>query len=539
MLTGGVVFIVAILFAICTNHAWEDWYITYRASKNLATGNGLVFTVGERVHSFTSPLGTLIPALFNFLTANSSDELVLWLYRVFSCVLLAISGVLLVKIAVASAMYRFPAMVMVGLFMLDERIVDFSINGQETAMMMVLLLGMILLLLKPVKKFHLKLGFVWGGLMWARPDSFVYFGAIAIGCMLFKPLSPHYKCRSELLKLFIIAALVALLVYAPWFCWAWYYYGSPIPHTITAKGLHLASRVNISLLRDFIGFPFYFVKSFSSLDITFMPPYAVNGGWHKGIWFVSRWVSIIAALWCFLPRVNPLGRAISFAFLCAHFYLSAIAVSLSPWYIPNVTVMAVVTVGLMLNWAYGKTVQMSGRLTLIQSCCRHGLHFLGGGLLIASLTMTIVGGYQLKVQQKVIEDSHRKQIGLWLKKQASSPRETVFLECLGYIGFYSQLKMLDFPGMSSPEVVAARRQLGSDSYGLLIESLSPDWLVLRPKEMRAIDAVLPNLLADNYSLIKTFDVADQVDLYSFLPGMPYLMYDEIFAVYRHRRHFLR
>ena len=50
-------------WAIYTNHTWEDYYITYRASKNLATGHGLTFTQGERVHSFTSPLGVLLPAL--------------------------------------------------------------------------------------------------------------------------------------------------------------------------------------------------------------------------------------------------------------------------------------------------------------------------------------------------------------------------------------------------------------------------------------------------------------------------------------------
>ena len=34
------------------------------------------------------------------------------------------------------------------------------------------------------------------------------------------------------------------------------------------------------------------------------------------------------------------------------------------------------------------------------------------------------------------------------------------MECLGYIGFFSGLKTLDIPGMSSPEVVASRRKLG-------------------------------------------------------------------------------
>jgi hypothetical protein len=40
------VFAVAMAFALYTRHASEDFYITYRASKNLATGHGLVLLVG-------------------------------------------------------------------------------------------------------------------------------------------------------------------------------------------------------------------------------------------------------------------------------------------------------------------------------------------------------------------------------------------------------------------------------------------------------------------------------------------------------------
>ncbi|MEN9402814.1 MAG: hypothetical protein RL091_1517, partial [Verrucomicrobiota bacterium] len=48
---------IAAAFALYTHHVWEDYYITYRSSKNLATGHGLVFNYGDRLHTFTSPLG--------------------------------------------------------------------------------------------------------------------------------------------------------------------------------------------------------------------------------------------------------------------------------------------------------------------------------------------------------------------------------------------------------------------------------------------------------------------------------------------------
>lgn len=49
------VFAITLLFAAFTRHAWEDYYITYRVSKNLATGHGLVYTVEKRCMPLRPP----------------------------------------------------------------------------------------------------------------------------------------------------------------------------------------------------------------------------------------------------------------------------------------------------------------------------------------------------------------------------------------------------------------------------------------------------------------------------------------------------
>jgi hypothetical protein len=58
-----VAVLVPLLYALYTGHIWEDYFITFRHSQNLCEGHGLVYRPGERVHGFTSPLGTLLPAL--------------------------------------------------------------------------------------------------------------------------------------------------------------------------------------------------------------------------------------------------------------------------------------------------------------------------------------------------------------------------------------------------------------------------------------------------------------------------------------------
>src|SRR5208283_2101147 len=89
------VFLFGLVFAIYHQHIWEDYWITFRCSRNLATGHGLVYTPGERLHSFTSPLGVLLPAVFSWLTGNQSEELALWLFRLASIVAFSAGMVLL------------------------------------------------------------------------------------------------------------------------------------------------------------------------------------------------------------------------------------------------------------------------------------------------------------------------------------------------------------------------------------------------------------------------------------------------------------
>jgi hypothetical protein len=519
------VFCISFSFALYTNHAWEDWYITYRASKNLALGNGLVFTAGERVHSFTSPLGTLIPALFSYLTANRSDELVLWLFRAFNCSLLGLAAVMMFRMAQQWQMNFTASALMIGLFAIDAKIIDFSINGQETAMMMVFLVATIYILSLPTQRAYLKLGLVWGGLMWTRPDSFIYIGALALGYLLFNPSTPNAGSRKELLKLFAAAGLVTSAVYLPWTLWTWYYYGTPVPHTVIAKGL-LSDNGGRNLLSHLIKFPYETLFSFSSVITTFLPPNYNFGGWPGKLvdaYFVLGLVCTYS--WC-LPFVSARVRAFSFAVFLGHFYLTSVATGVFAWYIPSVTLLSIIVLGQLAMAVTMKDYQGLQRYWLPV------FRFCAAAIIFYSLLMTLATGHQMKLQQQIIETGNRKNIGFWLKDHAASPKDSVFLECLGYIGYYSQLKMLDYPGLSSPEVVAVRRKLKSNDFALIIRALQPEWLVLRPSEIDAIEGNDATLLSTWYAMVKVFDVSAEIDSYPLIFGRDYLQHDQTFVVYK-------
>ncbi|MBN97985.1 MAG: hypothetical protein CME16_01875, partial [Gemmatimonadetes bacterium] len=56
----GAVCLGYLLHVLHYNFIADDAFITLRYAQNLASGDGLVFNLGERVEGFTSPLWTLL-----------------------------------------------------------------------------------------------------------------------------------------------------------------------------------------------------------------------------------------------------------------------------------------------------------------------------------------------------------------------------------------------------------------------------------------------------------------------------------------------
>ncbi len=523
------VFSIAMLFALVTNHAWEDYYITYKPSKNLATGHGLVYTPGQRVHSFTSPFNVLIPAALSYMTGNTSDKLVLWLYRILCGLLISVTAILLLNIARHKSLALIPTIVLIGMFATDAKIIDYTINGQETAFMVFFIALMLHVLMVDSRSIVLKLGLSWAGLMWTRPDGFIYAGCIGLGFLLFPNALSFTKSRKELLITYLKSALLAFIIYLPWILWAWYYYGSPIPHTVIAKGL--ASSYNfLNLFINFILFPINIIfKRTTSVNLTFLPAYAYFGGWHNTVFQYSKLISYLCALYWLVPSKNSAARAVSFAFMLSHFYLTYIAGHPSPWYIPNTEIMGIFVAANIIQDAL-RWISAHQNVPL-KKVFKKVVEVTSVLIVTVSLVLLICVAYQLRIQQRVIEDDHRKQIGLWLRQNAAA-KDTVFVECLGYIGYFSKLKMLDYPGLSSPEVVAARKKLKSDNWDKLVQELEPDWLVLRPLEVKK-QFSNSTYLESHYRKVKVFDVYDKVKSYAWLPGRDYLFHDSIFIVYKH------
>src|SRR5215212_5460788 len=192
--TGAVVFIAACLvclgYTFYTNQTWEDSLITLRHGENLLKGEGLTYNPGTRVHGFTSPINVLLLTLCHFLTGQSTYDATLWLYRVFSIGAFGASAVLLLKAVHQTAPRWSAATWFLGVvYLFDVKNVAFSINGMETAFMLVFVAWAVYLMSRADPGQWIGRGLCWGGLMWSRPDGCVYIAAFSLAEIIFRSAS--------------------------------------------------------------------------------------------------------------------------------------------------------------------------------------------------------------------------------------------------------------------------------------------------------------------------------------------------------------
>ena len=533
MAVAGIILLFSLAFALYTQHIWEDYWITFRASRNLAMGNGLVYTPGERLHTFTSPLGVLLPAFFSWITGNRMDTLALWLFRIVSAGALAAGLAIFFLSLQTLRLRRVSYWLTLGLIGLDAKVVDFSINGMETGLLIFFVALLIHGLLVDGPRQTLRLGIGCAGLMWTRPDSCIYIGALGLGSLLFlsgkRPLANGKKLFT--------AALVCAVLYLPWFLWAWWYYGSPIPHTIIAKGANQPHLHPADLVASLLTFPAEMLFSYNaSVPFTFLPGYADHGGWPEAyVSFVSGLGSFAALVWL-IPVLRPQTRLFSLVYFFGNFYLTDVLKYFPPWYLPMVAVFGYLTIGLLFD----QTLCLARKFPQLgwnRGWFAHLpeiLRVAAVGLLAGQLMVTVCVARQLQVQQSLIENGLRRPIGLWLRDHARTPHDTVMLEPLGYIGYYSGLKMFDYPGLASKEMVEARKRLGPARQNQVYLELKPDWLVLRPAEVQKGTYVDVEGLQKFYEQIQVFDATDKINAISWLPGRPYLQFDQTFLIY-HRK----
>lgn len=527
-------------YAAHSGHVWEDYLITYRHSQNLAEGNGLVFTPGERVHGFTSPINTLLPAGFAYLIGPQHWESVLWAYRICSAVALAAAAYLGVRMvqrfgsnAGWDSTLKHVVAVLAGLWVLtDFKTLAFSANGQEAAFLALFGLLMLHTITRPLDELNRRgwivLGIAWAGYQYTRPDSFIY---CATGLLL---LLVAERFRRSVFVVALRAGLLSLALYLPWTLWTWWYYGTPVPHTITAKDGYVdrgwAIGSVVERLSDQIWWTLQRIND------------TIYGGGSMGFWLVTTGglISIFAMTVCLWPRAGRLARTASVLTVVAIIYVTLLPRQF-PWYLVNASVFMPIALAAVIG-------ALGHRLSRVADVASPRKISIGSNIwlvvAIFALIISIQRGVVLQrsfvvwpIQQELIENRVRRPIGEWLRENAR-PTDRVYIECLGYVGFFSRLNMLDWPGLCSPAVVEMRKRIGRSDFALTGLLLEPEWIVLRESEIK--DFLIYEEFHRDYQPVKTFDVTAEYDRYAAptptrpvgVHGITLLRFDKKFTIFK-------
>jgi hypothetical protein len=490
--------VIPLVVAAVTGHAWEDFFITFKFSEHLARGEGLTFQAGERVHGFTSPLGVLLPALCHALTGATSWVASLWLFRLLSVAAHAAGGYQLLAAARSGGLSPRARLFLGGAWLLEAKSVSFTISGMETAFVLLFLaLG-----LRAVVEGRSRLLIAaWAGLQWTRPDGIVFASALGLAALLLAP-----GRRREVLGELVRSAVVASLLYLPWLLGAWAYFGTPVPHTITAK----AQGLGVALLGAPRGLLVVAVSAFSAPYLTFSAPSAGALAQAGGSALLLA-AGAAVVVWPGAPRLARAGAVVA---VTGALYLSLVL--LFPWYFPPVAVAALVALAGVAEAAFSR----GGAWARVATP-------LFAALLVAMAANLAAVVRQLGAQRVLVEDAVRRPAGEWLRDHVK-PGERVLLEPIGWIAYFGGdgPRWLDRWGLVSPPVVRLRRA-GADLDGL-VRSLEPEWLVLRPQEVAQLQ---PSTRA-HYAPQVTFDGTQRLAGEGWIVARGWLEFDARFFVLR-------
>jgi hypothetical protein len=463
----------------------DDALITIKHAKNVADGIGLDHHLGEGpVHGFTSVLSVLVP-LPGELIADGGGLLVI---RLVSLAAFVATAIYAHRIARELGLGPWPIAFVLAYLALDQNQIFYGMAGMESQIAVaVLLAGVYYVLVED----QVRCGIALGLACLARPDFVLWVAPAYLFLFL--------RDRGRALNSALISAAVVL----PWLIFATLYYGSPVPNTISAKSQEFAPE-----------WP-------SLFDV---------GGWARLAWdsveaHTGDWTTLAPFLERNFVYETPLPRALLEVIALAVLALALVGV-VSTWRRPGMRPaiafvflyvaykFVFLTVG-YFEW-YGVPI-----LAVIVLLAGVGLQRLAESRLPAALVPTVAGllalAYAIHIPftmplenrvQEQIEDRVRLPLGRYLG-EVTRPGETIVTEPSGYVGFYTNATLLDYPGLTSPTVVEAlgeHPELASISG--MTALLQPDWLVVRPNELELVTVFEPEARAD-YEVVRRFRVDEE------------------------------
>jgi hypothetical protein len=435
-----------VLYALATRMIYEDAFITLRYARNLAEGHGLVFNVGERVLGTTTPLFALLLAPAG---AVAGDAGLIGAARALG---IAATGVTVWLFFRLCRRARLPDAVPVGaslLMAVSYELVVAGVAGMETMVIVALMLAGLALEAEGRSR---AAGVALGLLVMGRIDGILWV-ALVLG---------HAWWRDRRVPARALIAFAVTLL--PWLLFATAYYGSPLPHTLTAK---LTAYSRRPLLER--------ATAAWEMMLSFEP----------GAQVLARGLDLLFAIGALTAVRRRLVLAVP-AVACPLYVLALVgfAAQVVPWhYVPAIACYvlvasfgATVTVRWALRGAWSPAAALGKTVRIAVPA---GLTLVALGASVARTAGSIAFNRQSMQAQRAVTQA----AGEWIAA-SSPPRATIFAEPIGVLGFYSRRYLWDTVGLVSPTITDYRRRFPESNrwYWEGLRDLRPDLVVLRSFE---------------------------------------------------------
>ena len=455
-----LVAVSAILYALLSNWAYDDPFITYRYAHNLAHGLGFVYNPGERILSTTTPLFAILLALLNLAFADLPN-----VANLIGAVSLALGALFLWDL---SRTYNMPIVGWTALLLYPTFTLPATTIGSETPIYIAFCLGTF--------AFYARQRYISAAALAAlaaltRPDGVLVAVVLGIDYLL--------RVRQPIPWKAVIVYTGLLL---PWFLFAWVYFGYPLPVTLAAKqqqGTMAISQTFATGIPWILGW--------------------YSGGWQywaeailgvMGLYWLARyarqWILIIAWTGLYFIAYSLLGVSRYF------------------WYYAPLIPGFIIMVGLGITALFHALQLSCERITKRRAVnldvasdtasseaaesnsCRRLSYMLSGLLLISLTAAQVFDLWKLSTELDPRPIAYRA-VGEWI--ETNTPPEAVVSSLeIGVIGYYADRRMVDFAGLLRPEV--AQHLVNSVNYedtaAWTVEKYSPDYVVLVKGDLRSL-----------------------------------------------------
>lgn len=415
--------------AFSTGRTAEDALITLRYAENLAAGQGYVYNPGEHVLGTTTPLYTILLAVLSWLHGPGAAPIV-WgkvlniLADGATCVLLCLwmrrcekpcAGLL------AAALYA-----------VDTRAVNWNGSGMETGL--VTLAGIAAIAAYAYGRSS------WSAIALALLALLRFDGLLLAGILLIAYIVHERKFPLR-------PALLFLALLLPWMVFAFLYFGSPVPTSIQAK-LVIYPRLTEGAFPHLGSFLHQMIGSVADglLAVAFVI------GTVRVLWIGTSQYRIRQAAGLegnLEADTRSLAPALIWT-VCWFGLFATAKLILFGWYLvpPLPIYLAIAAFGFIecVQWVAGAIHPI--RRWLPAACCM--------AIVIGSAS-ALPGLQRWLSRVQADEDAFRRPVGEWLRDHTHAG-DTIMVESIGYIGYYSQRRILDAAGLVSPRVLSSYRK---------------------------------------------------------------------------------